>query len=37
MSIIVGGERVKEEKKEAVKAPTPTKETAKKNTKKSKA
>lgn len=35
MSIIVGAERVKE-KKEAVKAPTPTKETARKNTKKSK-
>lgn len=35
MSIIVGAERVKE-KKEAVKAPTPAKETVRKNTKKSK-
>lgn len=35
MSIIAGAEKVKE-KKEAVKAPAPTKETAKKNTKKSK-
>ena len=35
MSIIVGAEKVKE-KKEAVKAPVPTKETAKKNAKKSK-
>lgn len=37
MSIIVGAVKVKEEKKEAVKASTPTEETAKKNTKKSKA
>lgn len=35
MSIIVGAERVKE-KKEAVKALAPTKETAKKNVKKGK-